>query len=111
MSNREFYQALGIKKGDSLTLMQIIQIAQMRTERENRQRLEPDTAVEWAGPSDPEIVRAVHALDPENDGHWTAAGLPAMKSIAALIGSAAVRRADIMRLFPGLTRPSAEENR
>ncbi|NQW01676.1 MAG: hypothetical protein HQ483_18375 [Rhodospirillales bacterium] len=109
MSNREFYQALGIKKGDPLTLMQIIQIAQMRTERENRRRLGSDKAVNQPGSLDQAIVRAVNSLDPANDHHWTAAGLPAMKPIAEIVGSATVRRVHIARLFPDLSRPSAED--
>ena len=123
MSNKEFYQALGIKKGDALSLRQIIQIAQMRTHRETGEGLGEvvsDGAAELAEPiqdqgpapfavcSDQDVVEAVYALDPDRQDHWTVAGLPAMKAIEALVGSNAVQRSDIERLLPDYNRTSAK---
>lgn len=51
------------------------------------------------------LRRAVMSLDPEDDGHWTFAGLPSMKAVEALYGSAAITRADVEEAAPGYTRP------
>lgn len=123
MSNKDYYKALGIKKGDPLSLRQIIQIAQMRTHRETGEELEvsgPGTPMEDLGtekqvdPKDPEvctdqdIIEAVYALSPDNADHWTGAGLPAMKAIEGLVGTNRVGRSDIERLLPSYTRASAK---
>ncbi len=115
MSNKRFYTRLGIEKGDPLTLMQIIQIAQMRSQ-ESAVTVDADEALSVplstanAGHGDVEdidIVEAVYSLDPDDDRHWTRMGLPAMKSIEVCLGTSRVNRAEIERVLPGYNRTSA----
>lgn len=116
MSNKEFYKRLGIEKGDSLTLMQIIQIAQMRSQegaeideadKPIASSLNTDNAV-YEDITDTDIVDAVYSLDPDNDRHWTQTGQPAMNAIETRIGTSRVNRRDIDRVLPGYNRTSAK---
>lgn len=109
MSNRPFYRALGIKKGDPLSLMQIIRIAQMRSEQDAARQQDHALCGKALQPGEQVIVRAVQALDPATDAHWTAAGKPALRAVRIGAGSQAVRRADIDRLAPHVSRSSAKE--
>jgi hypothetical protein len=52
------------------------------------------------------IRQALATLDPENDTHWTADGLPLVDIVSALVGSP-VKRQDITDAAPSLTRDTA----
>lgn len=51
-----------------------------------------------------EIVAAIGLLDPKDDAHWTAAGLPAVEAVAA-IAEKPVTRAAITEAAPDAKRP------
>lgn len=55
------------------------------------------------------LVEALAALDPKDNGHWTADGLPALKAVAKLmdVPEAEVQRAAVAEAVPGLSRESA----
>lgn len=70
------------------------------------EQLEPDPALLEM----PEkIADAVRKLDPEDDDHWTDAGLPAMAAIEALVGTKSIVRADVEAAAPGWDRDKALE--
>ncbi|MEE9160020.1 MAG: hypothetical protein V3U60_16745 [Gammaproteobacteria bacterium] len=56
-----------------------------------------------------QIAAAVRDLDPENDDHWTDAGLPAMKAVEDVVGTKAIKRADVEAAAPGWDRDRALE--
>ncbi len=119
MSNKEIYKTLGIKKGDVLSLQQILQITRMRQARDRAaepvpylrlgasSQSNPDPADTKAADLDEAVRAAVRALDPANDDHWTQAGLPAMRAVEQSVGNRGVSREDINRLMPGYERPQA----
>lgn len=53
------------------------------------------------------IKLALGQLDPANDDHWIASGLPAMKAIEDLTGEPGIKRADVEAAMPGFTRDVA----
>lgn len=53
------------------------------------------------------VSAALAGLDPTNDEHWTAAGLPAMGEIEARIGTKEITRAEVSEMFPDFKRPPA----
>ncbi len=55
------------------------------------------------------IAAAVRGLDPENDEHWTDAGLPAMAAVESLVGSKDIKRADVNAAVPDWNRDKALE--
>ena len=55
------------------------------------------------------IAAAVRGLNPENDEHWTGAGLPAMAAVEDLVGSKDIKRADVEAAVPGWDRDKALE--
>lgn len=55
------------------------------------------------------LHRALRALDPTNDEHWTDDGLPRMDAIKALGGGSGVTRAAVSDAAPGLTRAALLE--
>ncbi len=60
---------------------------------------------------DESIKTAVLKLDPENDDHWTAMGLPKVDAVEQAYGKAGVTRADINAVFPdGWNRDTALES-
>ena len=52
------------------------------------------------------VEEALARLDPANDEHWTADGMPKVETVSALMGQAASRR-QITDAAPGFTRASA----
>jgi hypothetical protein len=55
-----------------------------------------------------ELIQAGAAtLDPANDEHWTAEGLPRIEALEAATGLKGLYRADVTDALPGLTRESA----
>jgi len=57
------------------------------------------------------INEALSKLDPEDDKHWTAAGLPEMAIVEELAGfeSSDIKRKDVTEARPGFTRKAAKE--
>lgn len=55
------------------------------------------------------LQNAVYALDPENNGHWTGAGLPAMTVVEHVYGSADITRRDVEIAAPGYDRDAAHD--
>lgn len=60
------------------------------------------------GSPKPSLAEAIGQLDPENDAHWTAQGLPAMDAIENIMGSKSVTRADVNAAADGYTRDKAK---
>ena len=58
---------------------------------------------------DTKLVKAIHALDPDNDEHWTGVGLPAMTAIELAYGSTGVTRKDVTAAIPEWNREKAQE--
>lgn len=58
---------------------------------------------------DTKLVKAIHALDPGNDEHWTGVGLPAMTAIELAYGSTGVTRKDVTAAIPDWNREKAQE--
>lgn len=54
------------------------------------------------------LQKAVLALDPADDSHWTKDGKPAMTAVEKLYGSAGITRADVEAVAPGHTRDKAK---
>lgn len=50
------------------------------------------------------ILASLGQLDPANDEHWTAGGLPATKALEQLTGISPIARADVEAAAPGYTR-------
>lgn len=58
----------------------------------------------------PEAIKAALAkLDPADDDHWTAGGLPAVGAVKELTSSTTLTRADIEAAAPGFERPEPTE--
>lgn len=55
------------------------------------------------------LQKAIKKLDPKDDSHWTAAGLPAMSAIEGFYGAADITRADVEAAAPGYTRAVASK--
>lgn len=55
------------------------------------------------------ILAGITLLDPDNDDHWTAGGLPAVAAVASLSSEDGVTRLEITALAPYLTRDTAPE--
>jgi hypothetical protein len=53
------------------------------------------------------VREAVAALDPENDEHWTAGGVPRIDAVEKALGRAGLTRAEVERAVPGYTRDTA----
>lgn len=53
------------------------------------------------------LAAAVMKLDPENDEHWTKAGLPALAAVESAFGRAGVTRKDVEAAKPGWSREAA----
>lgn len=91
--------------------------AQARYEREQKTGLteQPGDVVDTeAAPASTEggettsaVKAAVDALDPNDDGHWTAQGLPSIEAVADLAGEK-VTRAQIDAVAPGYNRAAAK---
>jgi len=60
-------------------------------------------------PSMDDIAEAISQLDPENDDHWTEAGLPAMAAVEDLVGTKDIKRADVGAAMPDWDRDKALE--
>lgn len=56
------------------------------------------------GAQDTDIASALSMLDPDNDDHWTNAGLPAVEAVSELVGES-VTRAQIKTVAPDAKRP------
>ena len=59
----------------------------------------------------PQVVKleaAIRMLDPANDLHWTATGLPTMAAVEKFFGSAGITRADVAGALPGFNREQAQ---
>jgi len=50
------------------------------------------------------IREALAKLDPSNDAHWTADGMPAMAVVEELVGDKSIKRKDVTSAAPGFTR-------
>lgn len=55
-----------------------------------------------------DLQEATERLDPENNDHWTADGLPRMDAIAELTGDSSISRKDVTHVAPNLTRDFAK---
>lgn len=55
------------------------------------------------------LARAILALDPEVEDHWTKDGQPSITAVCSLYGSSGVTRADVRGTIPGYTRAKARE--
>lgn len=53
------------------------------------------------------LRQALKLLDPQNDDHWTAAGLPKMEAVEAMTGQAHTRE-EVEQVAPDLRRSNAE---
>lgn len=54
------------------------------------------------------LRKAVMALDPAQDAHWTREGKPAMTAVGQLYGSTGITRAEVEAAAPGFTREQAQ---
>jgi len=54
------------------------------------------------------LLEATSRLDPANDDHWTADGLPRMTAVGELAGDSSITRKDITHAAPNLTRALAQ---
>jgi len=54
-----------------------------------------------------DLRQALDQLDPANDEHWTADGLPRMDALVAILGDATITRAAVTAAAPGLNRTTA----
>lgn len=52
------------------------------------------------------LVDAINALDPTNDDHWTARGLPSTDHLTKVVGYT-VKRTEVEALAPSLKRSTA----
>jgi hypothetical protein len=78
------------------------------TAEEVAEAVKAEEAAAIAKAKSPESVKAaLDQLDPANDEDWTAAGLPAMGRIEALIGTKEITRAEVSAMFPDFKRPEA----
>jgi acid stress-induced BolA-like protein IbaG/YrbA len=50
------------------------------------------------------IIDALKLLEPTNDGHWTADGLPRVDVLAEMVGDKALKRGDVTKAAPTFTR-------
>ncbi len=66
---------------------------------------EPQSAVNEA------VKTAVLALDPQNDNHWTKAGIPALLAVEESMGRAGATRQDVVDAVPGWDRDAARTAR
>lgn len=66
-------------------------------------------AAEELAKSADSIKAALAKLDPANDDHWTAAGLPAVGEVKILTSSATLTRADIEAADAAFVRPEPTE--
>lgn len=57
--------------------------------------------------SDPKLLKAVDSLDPENDDHWTQAGLPKLTAVEEAYGEAVTRQM-VKNVAPDLDRDVAK---
>ena len=55
------------------------------------------------------LQRAVLALDPKNDDHWTKDGQPAMSAVEKLYGSSDITRAQVKAAAPDFDREAAKQ--
>ena len=53
------------------------------------------------------IAKALNQLDPDDDAHWTDAGLPNVRAVNSLLrGQDQVTRAQVHNCMPGFSRPA-----
>lgn len=57
------------------------------------------------------LGKAVMSLDPDNDEHWTGAGLPAMSAVEAAYGSTDITRKQVEAEMPNWNREMAQANK
>jgi len=57
------------------------------------------------------LAKAVMSLDPDNDEHWTGAGLPAMAAVEAAYGSTDITRKQVEAELPNWNREMAQANK
>lgn len=50
------------------------------------------------------ILEALRKLDPNNDNHWTADGLPKMETVTFLAGDSSITRHQVTETAPGFSR-------
>jgi len=55
-----------------------------------------------------QITTALTKLDPTNDEHWTAQGLPRVETVAELAGLSDLKRSDITEAAPDFTRTNPQ---
>ncbi len=55
------------------------------------------------------LAQAIAKLDPEDEDHWTADGLPRMDVLVEFTGDRSITRAQVSGLSPELTRDTAPE--
>lgn len=58
---------------------------------------------------DTPMARAIIALDPDNEDHWTEEGLPKVSVVEQAFGTAGVTRQDVESAIPGWNREIARE--
>jgi hypothetical protein len=58
--------------------------------------------------ADKKILDAVNQLDPTNDNHWTADGLPRLETVRMFASDSSLTREQVEQAAPGVKRPKAE---
>jgi hypothetical protein len=59
--------------------------------------------------ADNKILDAVNQLDPNNDNHWTADGLPRLETVRLMASDSSLSRDDVEKAAPDFRRPKASE--
>ena len=54
------------------------------------------------------LIEAIHQLDPANDDHWTAQGLPAMEALKGFLGDDSITRPQVTEAAPDLNRTTVK---
>ena len=73
------------------------------------EEVEPSSEGEAADPNHTLRTALVEGLDPENDDHWTDAGIPKMAAVEIIYGSSDILRDHVDQVLPGFTRDAALE--
>lgn len=59
------------------------------------------------GYSNPRLHQAIMSLDPNNNGHWTQSGKPAIAALEAILGVGNITRKDVELVAPDFDRETA----
>lgn len=67
----------------------------------------PNAAASFANAKTAKMIAVLKGLDPSNDEHWTAAGLPMILAIEQSLGQTGIVRKDVEAVLPGWNREKA----